>query len=139
MPHPEFRRAKISDAPFVAGLVREFYVGKDFHVTYGIEFDYQSTLATVTSVIENGVCLVGDAACAGATIYPFPFNHAIKIGYVNFWYFVRPSGIKIFADLMKELRSSGANRIWAVSHAPIHKISKHYRKKGLRLVESIWS
>lgn len=133
-----FRRAVLSDAPFVARLVREFYVGQDYNITYGIEFDYESTLATVTAIIERGVCILGPHSCAGAYVAPFPFNHTQRVAYVQFWFFNRKGEAAIFKKFLQALESE-VHHVWAVSHPPHHRVGRLYRKLGFRQVEGVWS
>lgn len=133
-----FRRATLPDVPQVARLVREFYVGQNYEVTYGIGFDYESTLRTVTTVIDRGICITSGDACAGAYVLPFPYNHSAKVGYVQFWYFRKPSGIKILSHLFEELKKEGATHVWSVSHPPHHRIARLYQRLGLRQVEGVW-
>lgn len=133
-----FRRAVLQDAPFVARLVRELYHQPAIEAAYAIPFDYESTLDTVARVIDRGVCIVGPHSCAGAFISPFPFNHAAKIGYVQFWHF-REKEFAVLKELFEQLKSLGVNHVWAVSHPPAHRIARLYQKLGLRQVEGVWS
>jgi hypothetical protein len=135
---PQFRLAKASDSRFVAHLVKDFYTSKRHDETYGIKFDYDSTLETVRRVIEVGVCLIGSSSCAAAFFFPFPYNHRQTVGYVQFWTFKKCREIAILEHLIDECKKHGATTIWSASHPPNHTIARLYARIGFKEMESTW-
>ena len=131
-----FRRAEPEDIPAILDLLREFY-NKQGHIYSGIKFDPASCIETITAVMRDGICLVGDGCCAGAIGVPFPYNRNALFANVVFWYFKRPSGIHIFEALMAECKKAGATHFSAASHFPDRRIERYYQKKGLNVCEGV--
>lgn len=102
---------------------------------YQIEPDLDSVVETIARTIQNGICLVGENACAGGFIVPFLFNYHERIGYVAFWNYSGPSGIRIFPALLEALRDAGATQINVASHFPHNTIARYYARFGLRQTE----
>lgn len=129
-----FRPARLDDADHIIDQI--VAINAKVGAVYGIGMDAESVIATVMHTIERGVCLVGDHACAGGYIHPYPWNHAAKIGLILFWNYTRPSGIHVFEAMAERFRALGATHINAASHFPSNRIGQHYARFGLHPCET---
>lgn len=130
---PEFRRAELTDVIFMARISKAAYA--KYGTIYGIAFDMESTLETIDHVVRNGICIVGSASCAGAMLFPFPYNKNAVIAYVSFWNFEKPKEIVIFDALVNACRETGATHINPNSLFPKNLIAKFYAKRKMPAVE----
>lgn len=95
---------------------------------YGIETDAASLIDTARHIIRNGICLVGESACAGGMITRYPWNREARIGTVLFWNFTKPSGIHVLRALADEFKAHGATHLACSSHFPTNRVGRHYVK-----------
>jgi hypothetical protein len=130
-----FREATFDDIPRIVDLLQEFYWNKG--AIYGIPFDAATTMITVEKVVRHGVCIVGPNSCAGAMIVPFPYNHAVMIASVIFWYFKQSRELKIFPTLAGLCRKRGAEHLSVASHFPENTISRYYNNWGFAPAETL--
>lgn len=131
-----FRAATLHDAVFIARLLREFYAKAG--TEYGIPFDYESMLISVDDAIRHGICIVGPTSCAAAYLDIFPCNCDYSVANVKFWYFQQHREITIFEELIRLCATAGATFFTGSSHAPDHTIGRHYEKKGMKPVETVY-
>ena len=129
----KFRPATMDDADHIIDQIVE--INKKVGAVYGIPMDAESVIATVIHTIERGVCVVGENACAGGYIHPYPWNHAAKIGLILFWNYTRPSGIRVFEAIAERFRALGATHINAASHFPDNRIGQYYARFRLHPAE----
>ena len=130
---PSFRPAKLSDAGFVLGLVRDFY--RKSGGIYGIPFDSASTFQTINTTIVQGVCLVGPSSTAGAIFNFSPFNHSAVVAQVLFWFFKSAREIRILDEMKRACANAGATHLCCASHFPENRIGRHYERLSMKPIE----
>lgn len=131
--HLKFRPATPSDFDAILDLIVD--INKKVGAVYGIPMEAGSVVHAINHTIKEGICLVGDGACAGGFIHPYIWNHAMKIGLVLFWNYRKPGGIRIFQAMVEEFKRRGATHVSCSSHFPKNTIGRHYLKRGAHPVE----
>jgi hypothetical protein len=114
-------------------MLRRFYRRSGGH--YEIPYDHASGLLTVVETIDHGICVVGEGACAGALLAPFPYNRQHLVAQVVFWYFEGKSGIGVFDALARACAKAGATNIEAAALPPRCTGKRFYEQRGLSLSE----
>jgi hypothetical protein len=103
---------------------------------YGIKLDAESLVATVSLIIERGICIIGNSGVAGGTIRPFIYNCNALIGNIVFWSFTKPKGVRVFDAICSELKRLGATHINAASHFPHNRTGEFYMSHGFHAAET---
>lgn len=128
-----FRPARPDDLDAILDLLVD--MNRKIGAVYGIPADAESTIKTVLHIIHRGVCLVGNHACAGGFIYPYPWNEQAKVGLLLFWNYTRPSGVHVFGAMAERFRELGATHLNCASHFPDNRLARWYARFGLRAAE----
>ena len=105
----------------------------------GIPSEVEALVELAETAIRDGICLVGDFACAAGVVKPYITNKSVMVGHIVFWNFTRPSGVGILTAIAEEFRQRGASHITASSHHPKHAAGGLYRRLlGARPAEMDW-
>lgn len=128
------RLAGHQDVVDIARMIRRFY--KRDGGIYGIPYDHDSCMASVSHTIDNGVAVIGPNSCAGALVVPFDYNFRFKIALVYFWYFSAPREFVVFDVLCRECARRGASVVKVASLAPKHGAKKFYARRKLTVIEA---
>lgn len=115
-------------------MLRRFY-GRLGMQCYGIRYDHESTAETVLGCITRGICLVGEHSCAGAMLYPFPYNKKVCVGQIVFWYYEANREMGIFDAIVEACWKSGAQAASVASLSARLIGRRFYESRGFHLAE----
>ena len=135
---PQFRRANFSDRDFICRMIVERSRAHHIEEPYGILYDQQTAVCTVSDVIKKGVALVGPNSCAGAMLGAFPWNREAVIAQVLFYHFSKAREMGILVELARLCEWAGATHMNCSSHFPGNVIGRYYQRIGLKPVETQW-
>lgn len=126
------RDATTDDIPAMVEMGRHFanVAGFGDHIGY----DDDTVASTLAALIEDGICLIGDKAMAGAAFYRHPFNAAHLACCELFWWSEGRDGLGMLGAIERKAREAGAHSLTMATMDILNadRMAHVYTKRGFK-------